>query len=260
MFQSEGVVPPKRNGKEIKEVHVFNRDDSIRKGKSWWLEHYPKCDQSKRMVATDFTPCYLHDEQAPLRIRAHYGEQSSNVKFGVILRNPLNRMHSAFHFWKRGLGRGLCAEEQIGVTFEVYVRGILLGSDPCNIVTIGHYAAQLQGYFNVFSPSQFTIMLYQQITAPQDNVSVVISDLWDGLGLQGGGPPQVVHANSQPHPTLEQDLDASTLEALKAYIDSDRLAHRLAELLTVTQQKPTLAGYSGPGDQASVAPWIQANW
>merc|ERR1719487_2640148 len=101
-------------------------------------------------------------------------------------------------------------------------------------------------------------MLFRQIVAPKGDQVTAISDLWQSLDLQGGNPPQVVHTNANKHPTLQQDLDASTLTALEAHMAKNVGSDRLARLLTA--QKPRLAGYSGPGDQASISSWIEANW
>jgi len=89
-----------------KELHIF--DDGSRRfqlGTQFWLSHYPKCDQSKRMVATDFTPAYLRDADAPKRMLQFYGSKASQIKFGALLRNPLDRMHSAFYFIRRRTSR-----------------------------------------------------------------------------------------------------------------------------------------------------------
>lgn len=259
----------------IKELSIFNFPDRFSLGIQFWLKHYPKCSRSKRMVATDSTPGYLYDPEVPGRMRMFYGEQSSKVKFGVILRDPLLRMHSAFWYYKNGLGRKLCAREEIDVSFQEYVVGVLAGRDPCGITFIGYYAQQLQRYMMLFSPSQFTIMLFKQIVEPATGGMTVINDLWENLGLHRGEPTVVEYHNTQekphqpallgflPHPALHEDVDANTLAQLQAHmLNSSKTvgAEHLADLFVSLEQKPTLARYSGPWDKTSIAEWIRANW
>jgi len=242
-----------------KELHFFNIEWRFNQGKSFWLHHYPKCSRIGRMVATDLTPSYLVDKAVPERMSRYYGEHGSRVKFGVLLRDPLKRMQSAFYFWKHHFGRPLCESMYIDVSFQEYVQGILKGKDPCNVLTGGDYHEQLWGYFKWFKPTQFTIFLFGHIAKPPENRSSAISDLWQSLGLQGGPPPEVEHANSagSSHPSLEKDLDPGTLTAIKAHINKTMGHHRLAGLLAGT--KATLARYSGSGDESSVAQWLM-NW
>lgn len=260
----------------IKELATFNLPSRFNEGKAFWLKYYPKCSRSKRMVATDFTPTYLYDPEVPERMRMFYGDQSDAVKFGVVLRNPLHRMHSAFWYFKNGLGRPLCVRKDIDVSFQEYAIGVLAGQDPCGLVHLAHYAAQLEEYMKVFSPPQFTIMLFKQITEPPAESMTVINDLWESLGLQRGLPTAVVKENmyeeeptekkqlgSLPHPALQDDLDANTLVQLQAYMETTVGADELAEFLGTfisADQKPTLARYSGPWDKAPLAEWIEANW
>jgi len=241
-------------------------------GRAWWLHHYPICSQTERMVGIDFTPSYLADEKAPERIQAFYADQSSQVKFGVILRNPIKRMHSAFHFWKQGQGAELCSREDIEVEFQQYVTGMLAGVDPCGLLRSTDYAAQLQRYFDLFKPSQFTILLFKQISAPEENESTAISDLWQRLGLQGvpkiwdnettdvGAPPEAPHINENSHPPLEEDLDVDTLAALELNISNTIGADGIAKVLTATDEMPLLAEYGGMDDVESVVQWIESNW
>lgn len=269
MFQTAGVIFPSNFNDSVlaphavpKELHIFDVDDRFESGKAFWLHHFPKCSRGVRMVATDFTPSYLYHWVAPERIRASYAEQSSKVKFGVIMRDPLLRAHSSFHYWKRGVGRYLCDREFIEVEFSAYVKGHLLnGGDPCGLMKAGDYSVLLERYFKEFNASQFTIFPFKQLTQPARNDSTAFRDLWHSLGLAGDAEePEPVRGNDQPHPSLQDDLDADTLSALEAHIAETMPVSKLATLLSASEQKPTLAGYKGDLYQESIAAWLQENW
>merc|ERR1719198_315488 len=147
-------------------------------------------------------------------------------------------MHSAFWYWKRGLGRPLCERMYIDVPFQKYAQEVLAGRDRCGLLNLGHYALQLQAFFKFFSPSQFTILLFHHVTAPLQNRAAAISELWHSLGLQGGSPPPVIRSNSNGHPSLEQDLDAHTLAALQTHVQQTAGADLLARVLIAANQKP----------------------
>jgi len=247
-----------------KELTIFNMESRFDMGRGFWLHHYPECLQTSRMVGIDFTPSYLADEKAAERIQAFYGDQSSQIKFGVILRDPIKRMHSAFHFWKQGQGKQLCSREDIDVEFQDYVLRMLdqyAPADPCDLLYSGDYAVQLQRYFEVFDASQFSVFLFKQVVAPVDNSSTVISDLWQRLGLQGEDvPPEAPHVNVNDHPSLHEELDANTLVALESHLSLSQGAEKLATMLTTAEEMPMLAEYVGEGDIGSVVTWIKDNW
>jgi len=261
---------------EAKELWIFNDAERFSYGRDWWLLHYPKCDRSKRLVAMDFTPVYISCPLAPQRIQHFYGSQNNRVKFGLILRDPLHRAHSAFHFYKDVITKasmystcgGPYCGECLHPSFQVYVLGVInAGSDPCALFHSkpteegyqgggGDYAVQLQRYFKVFSPSQFTIFLFK-------NLTLGVMDLWARLGLEVSVLPPVIHNNGHSHVSLEEDLDNVTIAAIEEYINKKLGIDELVSTLIDGPQKPRLVGYLDNQEEdsaESVKDWIQAGW
>lgn len=265
MFYTEGVMYSHvfhgEPGCVWKEAHIFdNYNKRFELGKGFWLYHYPRCSYAagKRMVAADFTPSYLTDSAAPARMREYYGERASQITFAVILRDPLARMHSAFHFYQN---QNWCEQKHLDGGFEKYVNGVLQGNDPCKLLIDGNYTEQLQRYFGVFTPAQFNIIPFKEIVSPRDGSATVISALWQKLGLKGGAAPRVQYVHVNRHPALEKELGASTLAAIRAHIADTMGSNHVARLVTRGGSRPTLLGYAGDGgDPNSVAAWLTASW
>lgn len=232
------------------------------------------------MVTVDFTPTYISYVQAPQRIKQFYGGQSPQIKFGVILRDPLRRAHSAFHWYKDVISKH--ASHQVGCagpvcgqclspSFKTYVLGVIrYGADPCTLFHsnlaetgwhggAGDYAVQLKHYFEVFSPSQFTVFLFKDMIKN----GLGIPELWRRLGLEGQlAPPEVTHTNEHHHSSLEEDLDSETLVAIRKHIEKTMSLDDLVKLLIQTSDKPHLVGYNMAKkfSLVSVKMWLNTGW
>lgn len=233
-------------------------------GRTWLLKHFPRCDRSKRMVTLDATPAYLRKGLAAERIEAFYGAQSSKIKFGVILRDPLHRAHTYFH-WLIKLSRDAhCTGPTCGgclsPDFQTYVQGVLSnGSDPCLAFSTGDYVRQLQKWLDTFSPSQFTMFLFNDLVKHGAGVA----ELWDKLGLEDTKEPvEIRHANKNDHRSLEEELDPWTLKSIQAHLEETMGVRQVVLELLKRDQKPTLIGYniSGNFTPYSVRQWLQNGW
>merc|ERR1719356_1656274 len=111
-----------------KEPHFFDCPYRYSLGRTWRLQHFPECNQIIREVFIDGSPDYMPTPLAPSRIVDFYGDSSSRIKFVVLLRDPLRRMHSAFY---NGMADLWWGERASSLTFQEYVTDLLEGSvDP----------------------------------------------------------------------------------------------------------------------------------
>jgi len=275
MLKTEGLSwPSNYNDAEFlpwsddpKELHIFDIPERFERGRAFWLQHYPPCNRDFRAVTTDLTPSYLRNTEAPYRMQEFYGGQSTQLKFGIILRNPLDRMLSEFHFFKNGLGRILCSPEEISVDFKTYVKNMMAGSDPCGLGTDSDYGAQLSNWFKMFSPSQFTIFLFKQVVAPENGRALIVSDLWEDLGFSEREPPAVQIFNVVPHQSLDDELDADTKADLQQFINT-QYRDTLVDMLATAVEKPGLARFSDRFDPLeghlwnpdAIRTWLETGW
>ena len=75
----------------FKEPHFFDIPENYKKGFSWYKDMY--FGNADHKIASDFTPSYFFEKDSPRRIHYHLGE---NIKFVVLLRNPVDRAYSHF--------------------------------------------------------------------------------------------------------------------------------------------------------------------
>ena len=76
----------------FKEPHFFDIPENYENGIEWYKKNYFKKIKKEKCIG-DFTPSYLFEKQAPERICNALGK---DVKFIVLLRNPVDRAYSHY--------------------------------------------------------------------------------------------------------------------------------------------------------------------
>jgi hypothetical protein len=80
----------------FKEPHFFDIPENFNNGLQWYEKTYFK--KTDKKIIADFTPSYFFDKNAPRRIFESLG---ANMKFLVIVRNPVDRAYSHYLHSKR---------------------------------------------------------------------------------------------------------------------------------------------------------------
>lgn len=234
-----------------KEIHFFDLPTRIEKGRSYWLQHYPECNQGKRLIGVDLTPNYHYASGAADGIVQLYGNDLFRAKFLTLVREPLSQIQSFFYYERM--------DEHM--SFKSWIDERLKRND--RHIQNGMYAPALKSFMAKIPPRQFIIapMLYN--AGPKDGVPV----LWQGLLKQFGIeiPPnhEDVKPNSAKHPPLEDEMDEATLSALRNKIYSVTGPQKIAEVLVspTSEDAPKLYGYlKSPQDASAIAEWIEAGW
>jgi hypothetical protein len=243
-----------------KELHTFDRRDNFAKGKSYWLSHYPECTTDERLVATDMTPNYLIAPEAPNNIKQFYGDQLGRIKLVSVLRNPVNRIHSAFHFFRaKNFTMPTGCRPSLLHGFKSYAQGIISGHDPCSFVAHSRYHDQIKLFLDVVNASQFIgTFPMREVVAPVDGIFRGNVAVLEALGLSASPVPPI-HVNSMAHPTLEDDVgDAVLLERLHSYVGKEVNAEKVAQLHI--ENNITIFGYTGPQDVRALADFLDSRW
>ena len=81
----------------FKEPHFFDIPSVYNNGVSWYKKTYFSSVKKEKCIG-DFTPTYLFEGDAPQRI---FNDLGRDVKFIVILRNPVDRAYSHYLHSKR---------------------------------------------------------------------------------------------------------------------------------------------------------------
>ncbi len=152
--QHPGVFVPRR-----KEIMFFDVESNWEKGSEWYIEQFS--DAVEGQLCGEVTPGYLwvcpkhadcdqemeFRKDAPARVRDTLGK---DVKFLVLLRNPIDRAISAYmhHVKKKRL------------SFDMPAREALHRS---GILHMGLYSLHLKRWFEVFERSNFHIWSFESM-------------------------------------------------------------------------------------------------
>lgn len=215
-----------------KEVHYFDnhtRDYKYGKGISWYrshfayssLKYYHQFFLRQSLITGEATPDYLFDLHAPKRILSDL----PNLKFIVMLRNPVDRayshyLHNCRAVWDKGREplsfESAIAEESIRISDEI-------DKINCNekyfsynymhysYVSRGVYVEQLKRWFVLFPQHQFLILKSEDFF---DNPRIIYDKVLDFLGLEPWHPTEFKAFNTRTRE--DQMMPSST----KAYLDS----------------------------------------
>lgn len=213
-----------------------------------------------RTPAGGFLPVNL-----PPLLKKFYGEQSKQLKFVALLREPLARMQSAWYHSQSFDFRNECVDCR-APDFETALRkhmSLALGSPPqySDWLFTGFYAMQLEEWLEHFDAHQFYVIptLYME-QGNKDKICKKISvDLDFAIDCDSHGAP-MSHDWSHPHPKLEDDIPED-LRAEFGHMMQER-EERLVEILTQAQVAgATLAEYNGKtGSQEDIAKWLKDGW
>ena len=140
----------------FKEPHFFDIPLVYEHGISWYVKTYFSGVKKEKCIG-DFTPTYLFDKYAPERILSSLGK---NVKFIIILRNPVDRAYSHYLHSKRDLHEHLSFEDALKK--KVYEKNNYLTYLRTSYVEQGKYADMLQRYFALFSKDNFLILHFEE--------------------------------------------------------------------------------------------------
>ena len=140
----------------FKEPHFFDISTVYVRGIPWYEKTYFSGVKKEKCIG-DFTPTYLFDKYAPERILSSLGEE---IKFIIILRNPVDRAYSHYLHSKRDLHELLSFEDALknkvdeNNNYLTYLR--------TSYVEQGKYADMLQRYFALFSKDNFLIIHFEE--------------------------------------------------------------------------------------------------
>lgn len=114
-------------------------------------------DKKPNQINGDVSVEYLFDANSPEEIHKHY----SNCKFVVLLRNPTERLKSAYFWYRR---KSIIGEETV-ISDEIvnFVNGVTVSPLVADLFSRGYYHQQIINFTRYFDLSQFCFVLFDQI-------------------------------------------------------------------------------------------------
>lgn len=145
-----------------KEPHFFDVDSNYQEGLAYYLKEYYSnwCNEK---VGGEFTPSYLLFQKCARRIRQAFGE---DMKFVIILRNPVDRAYSQYLHAKRDMIEDRSFEEALAQE-EGRLSRFSRHHDDISYIRLsyvagGKYYKMIQHYLQYFEPQQFRVYLFEE--------------------------------------------------------------------------------------------------
>jgi hypothetical protein len=177
----------------FKEPHFFNIDENYDKGLVWYQETYYKNTEKKKVIF-DFTPTYLYSSSCAKRIFDNLGAE---VKFIVILRNPVDRAYSQYLHSRRD---GHESSEFISSIHNEFARidaarrnNDILSEFRYSYISQGLYYNMLRSYLKYFKLENFLIINFEEEIV--DNIEKTIKKLSDFLNIDLSTCNFDIHSN-----------------------------------------------------------------
>ena len=142
----------------FKEPHFFDIPSVYQNGIEWYKKTYFQSVKNEKCIG-DFSPTYLFDEHAPERILNDLG---ANVKFIIILRNPVDRAYSHYLHSKRDQHENLSFKEALFLEKERFSKKDYLSYLRLSYSGQGMYCQMLVRYFKFFPRDNFLIINFEE--------------------------------------------------------------------------------------------------
>ena len=189
----EDIFVPK-----FKEPHFFNIDENYLKGLDWYKKTYFK-DINNESIIIDFTPTYLYYKLCAERI---FDSLGPNVKFVIILRNPVDRAYSHYNHSKRDGHEVSSFEDAIKLENERIEKfrdkNDFLSELRCSYISQGLYFEMISAYLKYFDLNNFYIINFESEVV--QNLDQTLLKLSKFLKLDLSNLDYEIHSNKSGKP------------------------------------------------------------
>ncbi|MBA93783.1 MAG: hypothetical protein CMG47_01790 [Candidatus Marinimicrobia bacterium] len=144
----------------FKEPHFFDIPENFANGLQWYKKTYFK--KADKKIIADFTPSYFFDKNAPKRI---FDSLGCEIKFLVIVRNPVDRAYSHYLHSKRDCHETEEFAKSLQLEF-IRLKQYLNQSDYLSYlrhsyIHQGLYSNMLERYLKYFSLDNFLFISFE---------------------------------------------------------------------------------------------------
>ena len=189
----EDIFVPK-----FKEPHFFNIDENYFKGLDWYKKTY-FTDINNESVIIDFTPTYLYHKLCAERI---FNSLGPNVKFVIILRNPIDRAYSHYNHSKRDGHEVSSFENAVKLENERIKKfrdkNDFLSELRCSYISQGLYFEMISAYLKYFDLNNFFIINFESEVV--QNLDQTLLNLSKFLKIDLSNLDYEIHSNKSGKP------------------------------------------------------------
>ena len=217
----EDIFVPK-----FKEPHFFNIDENYLKGLDWYKKTYFK-DINNESIIIDFTPTYLYYKLCAERI---FDSLGPNVKFVIILRNPVDRAYSHYNHSKRDGHEVSSFEDAIKLENERIEKfrdkNDFLSELRCSYISQGLYFEMISAYLKYFDLNNFFIINFESEVV--QNLDQTLLKLSKFLKLDLSNLDYEIHSNKSGKPKYK---------LLQNIITNNNLFRKILKILVPQKQR-----------------------
>ena len=217
----EDIFVPK-----FKEPHFFNIDENYLKGLDWYKKTYFK-DINNESIIIDFTPTYLYYKLCAERI---FDSLGPNVKFVIILRNPVDRAYSHYNHSKRDGHEVSSFEDAIKLENERIEKfrdkNDFLSELRCSYISHGLYFEMISAYLKYFDLNNFFIINFESEVV--QNLDQTLLKLSKFLKLDLSNLDYEIHSNKSGKPKYK---------LLQNIITNNNLFRKILKMIVPQKQR-----------------------
>lgn len=217
----EDIFVPK-----FKEPHFFNIDENYLKGLDWYKKTYFK-DINNESIIIDFTPTYLYYKLCAERI---FDSLGPNVKFVIILRNPVDRAYSHYNHSKRDGHEVSSFEDAIKLENERIEKSRdkndFLSELRCSYISQGLYFEMISAYLKYFDLNNFFIINFESEVV--QNLDQTLLKLSKFLKLDLSNLDYEIHSNKSGKPKYK---------LLQNIITNNNLFRKILKMIVPQKQR-----------------------
>ena len=158
----------------------------------------------RKLLTLDGTVKYIHHPMAPIRMK----KILPDIKLIVILRNPIDRAYSAYHYNMR-------SNNKTSLSFEKIIELSKNKNHKLKYLTTGIYADQLKNWFKYYDKKQFLFLATEDF---HKNTQHTLDQVFDFLGLNPfkiGNPKRSNVGNYKEK--MNEDTRKSLIEYFKPH-------------------------------------------
>lgn len=174
------------------EVHFFNKSDNFHQGINWYKSFFPtkvyrdlfESRTKSKLQCGDATPDYMYNPNSPERIKKYLPD----VKLIAVLRNPIDRAYSHYHYMVRTRREDLSFDEAIKNEKNRIEDDLLMHNyDGDNYrrysyLRRGIYVNQLETWYNAF-PKQRILIIKSEDLANDDSIQKTLDEVFEFLNV-----------------------------------------------------------------------------
>ena len=169
---------PEVYNSSFKEPHFFDNEQNYNKGLNWYINNFYKKIKNQKIIS-DFTPTYLYDKNAPLRIKETLGE---DLKFVIIIRDPVERSYSHYLHSKRDNIEKKDFLEALDMEKDRLKNADFLSTMNYSYIAQSKYFEMIKRYLNYFPRKNFKIYIFEEDFKNKN--SIFFECLFSFLGLK----------------------------------------------------------------------------